>query len=383
MLRPIRSVTGPLEIGATVRVPAYNEEECINATLKSLIAQTNVALEVIVVDDGSKDNTARVVEHVQSEPGGHRITLIRIDNVGKPTALNVGLKEASRDIVVTVDADTILAPDAISKLLTAFTDETVGAAAGKVYTTGEETVYDIMQSTEYSIGQNIDKKALSILNAVHVVPGPIGAWRREVLDEIGGFQLGTVVEDQDTTLAVLKAGYRISYVESAHAFAETPQTLGDFLRQRYRWTYGTLQCFWKYKWAILTRPLTGLGWMIIPAMFLYGIILPLSYAVVDAALILGIVSGAWETLVLPVIVFMIFDTLYSGVGTFGERNWLRLTLSVPVTRFMTRYIAFYVLVQGLVTASEGNAVLWNKVRRTGDLRRLFASMLGSVKEPNK
>jgi hypothetical protein len=124
--------------------------------------------------------------------------------------------------------------------------------------------------------------------------------------------------------------------------------------------------------------------MIVPAMFLYGIILPLSYSIVDAALILGIVSGAWSTLVVPVVIFMIFDTIYSGIGTFGERNWLRLTLSVPVTRFLTRYIAFYVLVQGLVTASEGNAVLWNKVRRTGDLRRLFATMLGaSAKEINK
>ncbi len=359
---------------ASVIVPAYNEELGIESTIRSLDNQKNIHLEIIVVDDGSKDKTAAVVKDLLKEQFKSKIIFIQSENRGKPHALNLGLARASQEIVVTVDADTILSDNAVAALVGAFSDKNVGAAAGKVYTTHTKSFLEYMQNIEYLVGQNVDKRAFELVNAIHVVPGPIGAWRKSALIEVGGFKEGTLVEDQDTTLALLEEGYSIRYVPTALAYAETPGTWRDFIRQRYRWTYGTLQCFAKYAHTIITRPFSGLGFVVIPMMLLYGLITPLTYVIVDGALLIGIASGSWNTIVLPVLLFMVFDTVYAGIGMIGEKKWLQHTLMVPVVRFVSRYIAFSVVIQSCAAALEGAVVGWNKVDRTGGVHNLFVAM---------
>ncbi len=129
---------------------------------------------------------------------------------------------------------------------------------------------------------------------------------------------------------------------------------------------------------MFTRPFTSLGWIIMPLMLIYGLITPLTYVIIDAALLLGIASGSWTTIVLPVLVFILVDMVYAGWGMYGEKNWYKLVIAVPLVRFVSRYIAFSVLVYSFVTALEGSVVSWNKVMRTGGVRDLFAKMSSRV-----
>jgi peptidoglycan/xylan/chitin deacetylase (PgdA/CDA1 family)/GT2 family glycosyltransferase len=233
--------------GVSILIPAYNEQENIAATVESVIRTSYPTREIIVIDDGSKDNTSAEVEAVIRAYPNDGVRLVRVENGGKARALNTGLEYAKYDTIVVLDADAVLDKDALWHFTRHFADPNVGAVAGKVRTTGSSTLLDLFQTLEYAVGQNIDKRAFSLLGAVGVVPGPAGAWRRKVIMKLGGFSTDTLVEDQDLTLTILRAGYRVIYEPEAVAYTETPHNIRNFLKQRFRWVYGTMQCFWKHK----------------------------------------------------------------------------------------------------------------------------------------
>jgi cellulose synthase/poly-beta-1,6-N-acetylglucosamine synthase-like glycosyltransferase/peptidoglycan/xylan/chitin deacetylase (PgdA/CDA1 family) len=377
----------PLQV--SVIIPAYNEESVIAATVRRILASTYRRLEIVVVDDGSKDNTFGVL---QSEFAGHpAITLIGIANGGKANALNVGLSRASGDVIVALDADTQFNPDTISRLVRWFADPAVGAVAGNAKVGNRINMITRWQALEYIVAQNLERRALAALGTLTVVPGAVGAWRRSAIEQVGGFRSDTVAEDQDLTIDLQRAGYRVLFDSSAIAWTEAPTTFRGLAKQRFRWAYGTLQCLWKYR-AVTLRPRHGaIGMIALPQVWMFQIVLTALAPLADLLLIWQLV---WQyiayiehgsefnnadliTVGIYYGIFMGVDLLTAFFGFLLEKreNW-SLLLWLTLQRFGYRQLMYYVVVRSIFTAMKGPLVGWGKLDRTGTVE-----MPGGAKAP--
>lgn len=370
------------EFGVTVLIPAFNEEENIKGTIESVMKSTYKNKEIIIINDGSTDNTRSVIEKTLEEHNGEKIKLLNVENGGKSMALNHGIKEAKFDICVVIDADAVLHKDALKYFVPHFKNPKIGAVAGKVNTTGRGGFLNLFQTVEYAIGQNIDKKVFSVLGAVGIVPGPAGAWRKELIIKAGGFSNDTLVEDQDMTLTILKMGHKVVYEPRAVSYTETPDTINNFLKQRFRWIYGTIQCFWKSKGVVVERPFSTMSLVVIPNIFIFNILLPLTYPFADLSLILGLMLGDWQHMLLPFLLFSIFDVIYAWIGVFGEKRNFRLVFGVPLQRFSYRQLIYYSVFKSVVKAIEGTESGWNKFTKTGETQRFYFELIDDDKSNN-
>ena len=361
----------------TVMIPAYNEESVIVDTVRSALASTYPKLEILVVDDGSTDRTAELVRsNFGRDP---RVRLLLQPNRGKPAALNHALSEAAGEIVVSIDADTIVDPEAISRLVRHFADPRVGAVAGNVKVMNRNKWLTRWQALEYITSQNLEKRAFDLLNCIPVVPGAAGAWRTDLLRVNGGFSGDTVAEDTDLTLTIRRNGWKILYDEDAIGRTEVPDTVEALIRQRFRWTFGTLQAVWKHRDAVGKPRYGTLGWIAIPNIFLFQIILPLVSPVIDLLFILSIalwglaqlriarLPQLWtlqdvERSLVFFAIFMLIDLLTCVVAFALEKNedW---TLLAPLIlqRFYYRQMMYVVLFRALKEAVQGRPVGWRGV----------------------
>lgn len=368
----------PVRLPLTVLVPAYNEAKVINATVASLLAQaseTGGEVQVLVIDDGSTDDTAEVA---RAAYGSHpRVQICRVPNGGKARALNHGLHLATTDVVVVIDADTVLMPRALELLARHFTDSQVAAVAGNAKVGNRVNLITRWQALEYITAQNVERRAMALLNCISVVPGAIGAWRREVLLELGGFATDTLAEDADLTLRVLAAGWQVTYEQRAVALTEAPQTVRGFLKQRFRWMYGILQATWKQRRAVRAGQ-RRLGMITVPNVLVFQVLLPLISALLDTTMV-G--SLAWSCLqtryhpdspglnahVLSFYLLFIGIDLFAAVLAFalepGEQWGLLIWL--PLQRFCYRQLLYVVAIRALLAAFRGSAVGWGKLDRRG------------------
>jgi cellulose synthase/poly-beta-1,6-N-acetylglucosamine synthase-like glycosyltransferase/peptidoglycan/xylan/chitin deacetylase (PgdA/CDA1 family)/spore germination protein YaaH len=369
----------------SVIIPALNEEKVIVSTVERILASDHPNLNVIVVDDGSRDATAAIVEReFGADP---RVSLIKIANGGKANALNTGLAQAQGEVIVALDADTQFNTDTMSRLARWFADPRVGAVAGNAKVGNRINTITRWQALEYIVSQNLERRALAALDTLTVVPGAVGAWRRSVLEELGGFTASTLAEDQDLTIAVQRAGYRVLFDASAVAWTEAPATMRGFAKQRFRWAFGTLQCLWKYR-AMTFNPRYGaLGMVALPQAWLFQIFLTALAPVADLLLVWQLIvqTIAWlehgaefsnTSLYLVGIyyaVFMVVDLLAGLFGFAMERreNW-NLMWWLMLQRFGYRQIMYYVLVRSISTAIRGRFVGWSKLERTGTVKITYA-----------
>ena len=270
----------------SVVIAAYNEEKTIERTMRSVLQSDYPNLEIIVVDDGSKDGTSRVLaEAFENEP---RVVLRRQENGGKAAALNHALSLASGTIAVGFDADTQVAPNAISLLVRHFHDERVAAVAGNVKVGNRDNVLTRWQAIEYVTSQNLDRRAYGLLNAITVVPGAIGAWRLSAVREVGGYVTDTLAEDMDLTWRLRRAGWKIVNETGAIAFTEAPDTLGALFKQRFRWAYGTLQCLMKHRRALGSHGVFGT--VMLPLVWIFQFLLQWMAPLVDLQLLIAALS---------------------------------------------------------------------------------------------
>ena len=365
--------------GVTVLIPAHNEESVIVQTVQSVLHSDLSNIRVIVVDDGSSDRTLELLE---SNFGKNNcVQIIHQVNRGKAAALNNALSHAHTAFVVTIDADTEIETDAIRKLLRHFYDPKVGAVAGNVKVGNRSRWLTRWQALEYITSQNMEKRAFDLLNCITVVPGALGAWRREAIEAAGGITADTVAEDADLTIAIRRLGWRVTYDEEAIAWTEAPETPGQLIRQRFRWTFGTLQSFWKHS-DTLFRPKYGtLGCVALPNIFVFQILLPLVSPVLDllflGSLVLWGLAGLhitqiphlWTTedvqrSVVFFLGFLLIDVLTCVVAFALERHedW---TLLIPVLlqRFYYRQLMYIVLFRSVKEAVSGRPVGWKGVEK--------------------
>ena len=360
-----------------VVVPAYNEEKVIVQTITSLLACDHPRqFEIIVVDDGSSDATYRVArETFAADP---RVRVYTRPNGGKPAALNFGLAQTGAEIVVALDADTMFTRDTVLKLVRHFADPKVGAVAGNAKVGNRINLLTRWQALEYITSQNLDRRAFDVLNCITVVPGAVGAWRRELIERAGGFTHLTLAEDADLTLAIRKLGYAIVYEDEAVALTEAPDTVRGFIGQRYRWMFGTMQAAWKHR-EVLFRPRYGaLGFVALPNVIIFQVLFPLISPIMDLLLIgsLGMAAfdfwqhpaqyssdALWRVLFYYAL-FVTVDYLAAILAFMQERkeNWW-LLLGLFWQRFFYRQLMYYVAIKSLLTSLRGVLVGWGKLER--------------------
>jgi cellulose synthase/poly-beta-1,6-N-acetylglucosamine synthase-like glycosyltransferase/peptidoglycan/xylan/chitin deacetylase (PgdA/CDA1 family) len=347
----------------SVVVPAYNESEVIAATVRSLDASDYPEFEVIVVDDGSEDATGAIVEGL----GLDRVRVLREPNMGKAAALNQGVTAATHEILVTVDADTVFEPATMRRLVQPFAESRVGAVAGNTKVGNRRGLLGRWQHIDYVMGFNLDRRMYDVLDCMPTVPGAVGAFRREALEAVGGFSSSTLAEDTDVTIALGRGGWRVAYVEDARAFTEAPGTLAALWRQRYRWSYGTLQAVWKHRRALLSRQGGRIGRVGIPYLLLFQVLLPLLAPLIDVFAIYGIVFLD----PLPIIAFWAgFNLLLLVLALFAFRldhESPRVLWAMPLQQLVYRQLMYLVVIQSVISAARGVRLRWQHVERTGEV----------------
>ena len=375
-----RPVPPPIDpaLFVSVLIPAFNEARVIEASIRRVLHSTDVHIEVIVIDDGSSDQTSAIVSAAfANEP---RVRLLTLENGGKARALNRGLALSRGDIIIALDADTHFEPDTIAKLARWFTNPNIGAVAGNAQVGNRINLVTRWQAVEYVTAQNLERRALSRFDAIMVVPGAVGAWRKTALDEVGGYPTDTLAEDQDLTIAIQRRGWRIGHDVDAIAWTEAPETFRALAKQRFRWAFGTLQCLWKHRVIWRRRRPAGLAYVGIPQAWIFQIGFALVSPLIDLALLISTIATAirvqqhgWDQTQSDVLrmaiywlAFTAIDILCGWIAYRLDRREPRYpALLLVAQRFVYRQLMYSVVIRAVASALRGPRVGWGKLERSG------------------
>ncbi|MEH7377647.1 polysaccharide deacetylase family protein [Neobacillus drentensis] len=349
----------------SVVIAAYNEEKVICKTVDSILSSDYPAFEILIIDDGSKDDTAVVVQEKYTKHP--LVRLIKKNNGGKSSAVNLGFKEANGEIVVALDADTLIAENAISLLVNHFKNENVAAVSGNVKVGNKGNLLTNWQHIEYVTGFNLERRAFAALNCITVVPGAIGAWRKTAVEDAGYFQEDTLAEDTDITLTLLRQGKKIEFEEKAYAFTEVPEDIKSLAKQRYRWVYGTLQCLWKHRDALFNKKHNSLGFIALPNMWLFQYIYQTISPIADILFIIALFNPHPERAAIGFILFYLLDFLTSLYAFRLEKESPKPLASLFLQRILYKQLMTYVVIKSIFSAIKGVTVGWGKLKRKGNV----------------
>jgi peptidoglycan-N-acetylglucosamine deacetylase len=371
-----------------VLIPAFNEETVIVRTIRSVLNSDYKNLHIIVIDDGSPDRTAEVArEAYAAEIAAGRVQVLSKPNGGKAAALNYALDRLTEEIYVGIDADTVIATDAISKLIPHFEDPRIGAMAGNAKVGNRVNLWTRWQALEYITSQNFERRALDLFHIVTVVPGAIGAWRTAPVKAAGGYPINTVAEDADLTMNLLEQGFRVDYEDRSLAFTEAPIDAKGLMRQRFRWSFGTLQAVWKHRAAFIRNKAMGL--FALPNILVFQMFLPLVSPFIDIMFLYGVANyfvdrhyhplsastASLDKLLVFFLGFLIIDFVTSSVAFSLERRhpankgdgWL--LFHIWLQRFAYRQVFSIVLFKTIKRAIDGKPFNWDKIKRTAKMSK--------------
>lgn len=362
-----------------ILVPAYNEEKVIVDSVNTLLGLDYDAAEIIVVDDGSKDRTFEVAQAAFADHP--RVRVVTKENGGKASALNFALQLTQAQIVIAIDADTRLDNEAVFWLARHFEDPTVGAVAGTVDVGNPGHLITQFQHIEYIVSQNLDRRALEVANGIIVVPGALGAWRRQAVLGVGGYDEDTLAEDADLTIKLQRAGWRILTEPNALAVTEAPQTTRLFLRQRFRWMFGMLQVAWKHSGALRERGAGGVKYIALPSIVLFQFFFALVAPFVDLLLLSSVsidafnyfandaagISARSQSLLFYWAVWQALEFLVAALAFSLDKRSIPGSLLplLIVQRFCYRQLLYYVAIKTLAAAIGGRLIGWDKLPRLG------------------
>jgi cellulose synthase/poly-beta-1,6-N-acetylglucosamine synthase-like glycosyltransferase/peptidoglycan/xylan/chitin deacetylase (PgdA/CDA1 family)/spore germination protein YaaH len=380
-----------------VLIPAFNEEKVIVRTVRSVLNSDYSNLRIIVIDDGSSDHTYNVACHAyKAEIAAGRVEVLTKQNEGKAAALNFALDRMTEEFYVGIDADTVIAPDAISKLIPHFEDPLVGAVAGNAKVGNRVNLWTRWQALEYITSQNFERRALDLFNVVTVVPGAIGAWRTGPVKAAGGYPINTVAEDADLTMNLLEQQFKVVYEDRSLAFTEAPVNAQGLMRQRFRWSFGILQAVWKHRAAFVRNK--AMGFFALPNILIFQMLLPLVSPFIDLMFLAGIVHyfvdryfhplsaspADFYRLLVYFLGFMVIDFVTSSVAFSLERRhpankgdfWL--LFHIWLQRFAYRQLFSIVLFKTLKRAIDGKPFNWEKLERTALMSKRTVALTEST-----
>jgi len=357
----------------TVIIPAYNEERVIAKNIAAIARLDPAPAEVIVVDDGSTDATAEVAVAAArvaftrgSRPGGPagvRFRLVRQENRGKAAALNHGLLLATTEVAVVIDADTVVSPRLLAAFGPHFCDPKVGAVAGNVKVGNRRNLLAALQALEYVVALNLDRRAQDVARAMAVVPGAAGAFRVAAVRQVGGYQNDTVVEDADLSTALQRAGWRIPYEPAAVVWTEAPENLTDVVRQRRRWSYGTVQVVAKHRGAMLEPGSGNIGLVGLPWNLLSSVVLPVLGPFADLWLVYLVFTGQMGVAAGVLAVAVLADLVVSALAVAADGERWSLVALAPLLRLLWRPLQLAVVIRSLRRWAVGAEQQWDKVGR--------------------
>jgi biofilm PGA synthesis N-glycosyltransferase PgaC len=354
----------------SVIVPGYNEAKVVGNCVESILASEYPNFEIILVDDGSTDETLEAMKAFESD---QRVRVIGKPNGGKASALNAGIAAAHGEILFFVDADGLFTPSAIREMLNGFSSEKVGAVCGNDAPVNLDRIQTRLACIQTHVGTGFVRRALALINCLPIVSGNIGAFRRSVIEKTGTFLEGFIGEDLELTWRVHKAGFRVNFAPKAVVLAEVPSTVRDLWKQRVRWARGLLQTIRIHK-KMMFNLRYGLFGIYLPIIVTSMVIIPLLQLLI-VILLPALVAAGKSPIPLSVI---------------GLIGWLGLLMSLAATVFAIalnhawkdlRYIYTvlfwvpYSLLMNVVTfwalilEIRGARSEWNKLDRTGVITR--------------
>lgn len=352
----------------SVMVPAYNESVCIASSIRSIAALDYPNKEIVVIDDGSTDDTYWQAMEEAKRTRGVEVRVLSQTNGGKASALNRGIREARGSFVMCVDGDSNLAPQSLREGMRHFVDPTVVAVAGNVKVVNRRNLLTWLQALEYVEGLNLVRSAQAFFRTVNIIPGPLGIFRREAVLDVGGYSTATFAEDCDLTLTLLSRGWKIKYEPRAIAFTEAPEDLFPLLKQRYRWTRGILQALRKHR-RMLVASGQGLGTRVTIAYMMFeAVIWPAMNVFANAFLLLIAVRyGTTRLLALWWLQLTLLDAIGALFSAAAEKEDMRLVPYSIVYRMS--YILLIDICKVLATFEElaGVRMGWGKLERLGRL----------------
>lgn len=371
------------EPAVTVIVAAYNEAAVIEASISTILASDYANLHVLIVDDGSSDGTGQVVRTAfKNDP---RVKVYSQKNGGKWRALNTAYKYVLTDIVVAIDADTVLRKDAIRKLVAPFADEKVGAVAGNVKVGNRLNLLTRLQALEYLTAQNLERRAFDKINGMLVVPGAIGAWRTAAVRAVGGYSGDTLAEDADLTVSIQRKGYSVRFVEDAVSVTEAPATLVPFLKQRLRWTLGMMQMAWKHRACYAEK--RALSLVSLTDLQIFGILFALFAPIADLVLITTVFVAVSEVLagrpaldpnasyllLAGYIMLPLMDVIMAATAIHLDRRHDRAESYkhlwvIPFQRVFYRQLLYFTVYRSVLRALTGRLAKWGSLKRMGTVK---------------
>jgi poly-beta-1,6 N-acetyl-D-glucosamine synthase len=349
----------------SVLIPAYNEEVCIEKTLVSCIHQTYPNLEIVVINDGSADDTAMVVNDFKNKYADYLsaknifLRLINQKNQGKAKALNNGKKHAKGEFLVTIDADSFLHSHAIEKIIGRFVSENVGAVAGNIVAISNKSLLGYLQKIEYDLGIHFIRNSQSSFGNVLVTPGALSAYRKNAIKK---FEEGTLTEDFDSSVRILERGYKILMAPDAICYTQVPLSFSDLIKQRIRWQQGGLEVFSKHLFHH-KRASVSLEWVFL---FLFGFYALFSKVLALFAVPLFLISKDYLSLIFFIVSFfaysiLVYGILFSIVAYYSHDK--KVVLAVPLFIIYYHTIILYSVLVAQILAFKGGSQSWEKIKR--------------------
>jgi peptidoglycan-N-acetylglucosamine deacetylase len=347
----------------SIVVPCYNEELVVENCVLSLQLQTYDRTEILLVDDGSSDGTSHLIRALAQEH--ENVRGFTKSNGGKASALNHGIHRAQGAIVVCMDADSMFLPDTVEQLVRSFDDPNVAAVGGNVRVANRDRAMGKHQAVEYISGLTIQRRAFSYLGCMQVISGAIGAFRKEALLAVGGYAEDTIVEDMDITVALGREGYHVVYNPEAIAYTEAPEQVGDFLKQRYRWTFGGFQVVAKHRDILFRRRYGRMGMIGLP----YFAIFPWVDVIISLLLVAAVVRVAFTGDGLGLLLFyVLLTTLQASLVMYAlvlDREDRRLTVMAAIESLFYAHLINFTTMRAGLNYLLGKRVKWNKLERLG------------------